>query len=135
MTNKTKGKVIKASAVGLDVVPVAIATLCQFPIWIQRDSRSTVSGLFVLMMCLAYVQFYKQLKQLFKSPSAWLMWTIAFVVMIVLRNIIDEMLPVCFVGLVCNTCGEFLYKYGNAVEERPDKPKEPEKEEAETEET
>lgn len=132
MTNKTKGKVIKASAVGVDVVPVMVATLFQFPIWIQRDARSTVSGVFVLLMILACVPFYKQLRELFKSPSAWLMWGVAFAVMLVLRNIIDEMLPVCLVGLICNTCGEFLYKYGKTVEERPDKPKETE---AETEKT
>ena len=123
MQNKTKGKIIKASAVGLDVVPVAIATLVQFPIWINRDAKSTVSGMFVLTMCLACIPFYKQIKEWFKSPSAWLMWTIVFVAMVVLRNIIDEMLPVCFVGLICNTAGEFIYQYGKLVETRPDKPK------------
>lgn len=123
MTNKKKGKLIKATAVGVDVVPVAIAILCMFPIWVHRDSNSTISGLFCFMMVLACVPFYRQLRQLFKSPAAWLMWTIAFVILIVLKNIIDEMIPVCLVGLICNTIGEFIYKYGAIVEEREDKPK------------
>ena len=43
MTNKKKGRLIKAAAVGIDVVPVAIAILCMFPIWVHRDSSGSSS--------------------------------------------------------------------------------------------
>lgn len=124
MKNQTKGNVIMASAVCIDVIPALIATLVQFPIWTQRSAKSTVSGLFVVMAFMACVPFYKQIKEYFKSPSAWVMWTIVLVVFIALRHIIDEMIPVCFVGWIANIMGTFVYKYGQKVKEKPDKPKE-----------
>lgn len=126
MKNQTKGKVLMASAVGIDVIPALVATLIQFPIWTQRDAKSTVSGLFVVLAFMACVPFYKQIRDYFKSPSAWVMWTIILVVFIALRHIIDEMIPVCFVGWFSNIIGAFIYAYGKKVKERPDK--EPEKE-------
>ena len=133
MTNKGKGKAIKATAVCVDVIPAAVATLVQFPIWTQRSPQATVSGLFVLMAAMSCMPFWKQLKTYFKSPSSWVMWLIVLVVLIALRHIIDEMVPVCFIGLISNVIGEFVWKYGKHVEEKPDKPKTEPEAEPETE--
>ncbi|MBR2507200.1 MAG: hypothetical protein IKB70_09970 [Bacilli bacterium] len=120
MKNITKGKVLKASAVTLDVAAPLIATITQFPIWVDKSSAATVSGLFLVFAFLSAIPFMKQIKAYLKSPSAWSMWCIFLVLFVALRNIIDQMLVVCFVGLISNACGEGLYKLGEIVQAKPD---------------
>ena len=121
MKNTTKGKIIKASALCLDVAAPLIATCTQFPIWVDKSSAATVSGLFLVFAFLSAIPFMKQIKAYLKSPSAWSMWCIFFVLFIALRNIIDEMVIVCVVGFVANVCGAGLHKIGENVEQKPDK--------------
>ena len=120
MKNITKGKVLKASAVTLDVAAPLIATITQFPIWVDKSSAATVSGLFLVFAFLSAIPFMKQIKAYLKSPLAWSMWCIFLVLFVALRNIIDQMLVVCFVGLISNACGEGLYKLGEIVQAKPD---------------
>lgn len=122
MKNVTKGKIIKASAVAIDVAVPFAATLTQFPIWIDRSSSATVSGLFLIFAFLSAIPFINQIKAFLKSPSVWVMWIVLLILFIALRNIIDEMLVVCFAGSVSGVVGAVLYKIGGAVGEKPDEP-------------
>lgn len=115
MTNATKGKVIKGAAVTLDVAAPLIATMSQFPIWVERSSEATVSGLFLMFAILSVLPFLKVIKEYFKSPSVWMVWIIVFSIFIVLRNIIDEMILVSFVGMLANILGAGIYKIGKKV--------------------
>jgi hypothetical protein len=115
MTNATKGKVIKGAAVTLDVAAPLIATLSQFPVWVERSSDATVSGLFLIFALLSILPFLKAIKEYFKSPSVWVIWIICFVFFVVMRNIIDEMLIVSFIGAVANIVGAGIYKVGKKV--------------------
>lgn len=123
MTNKTKGKIFKISAVGLDVIAPLTATITQFPIWVEKSSAATVSGLFLVFAFLSAIPFIKQIKAYLKSPSAWSMWCIFLVLFVALRNIIDQMLIICFVGVISNVCGAGLYKAGEIVEQKVDETK------------
>ncbi len=124
MKNKTKGKIIKATALVLDVGSPLVATMTQFPVWIQHSSESTISGVFLLFTMLSAIPFMKQIKEWVKSPSAWVMWCIMLVVFILLRNIIDQMVIICFVGAVANILGSGIYKFGIHIEGKEDKLKE-----------
>jgi hypothetical protein len=44
-----------------------------------------------------------------------MIWAILFVSFIALRNIIDEMVIICFVGLISNIAGAFIYKAGEKI--------------------
>ena len=125
MTNKTKGNTLKISAVCLDVIAPLTATITQFPIWVEKSSAATVSGLFLVFAFLSAIPFMKQIKAYLKSPSAWSMWCIFLVLFVALRNIIDQMLIVCLVGLISNACGTGLYKAGEIIEQKPDVEKTP----------
>lgn len=118
MTNKTKGKIIKAGAVTLDVAVPLIAILTQFPVWVEKSSEATVSGLFLLLAVVSCIPFWKQLKEYFKSPSIWVVWIILLVVFICLRNIIDQMVIVCFFGTIANVIGAGVYKLGSIIENK-----------------
>ena len=115
MKKSTLGKVVKWSAIGVDVACPLIATISQFPIWIHRSSEATVSGTFLLFALLSMLPFAKQIATYMKSPSAWVVWGILFALFIALRNIIDEMVIVCFVGLLSNIVGTFVYKLGEKI--------------------
>ncbi len=120
MKNATKGKLIKAGAIGLDVAAPLITTLSMFPIWVERSSEATVSGLFLVFAFLSCIPFAKWLLAYFKSPDAWVMWCIVFVLLSVLSNIIKEMLVVAGVGALANVTGAVIYKIGDVVSAKPD---------------
>lgn len=120
MKNATKGKILKATALTIDVSVPLIAALTQFPVWIDRSSEATMSGVFLLLALLSCVPFLRQIKEFMKSPSAPIIWTVLFVLFIVLRNIIDQMVIVCFFGMIANFLGSGLYKLGGYIGEKPD---------------
>lgn len=120
MKNATKGNIIKVCAVTVDVAAPLAATLTQFPLWVEQSSAATMSGLFLIFAFLSCLPFIKQIKAFFKSPSVWVLWIVLFVLFVVLRNIINEMIVVCFVGMLANIAGAGIYKLGNYVGGKPD---------------
>lgn len=124
MTNRTKGAIIKGCAITLDVVAPLVATLTQFPLWIEKSADATMSGLCLFFVILSCLPFLKQIRELFKSPSAWLMFTILFAFLVMMRNIIDQMIVVTFIGMVANIAGAGIYTLGKNISEREDKNKE-----------
>ena len=121
MKNATKGKVIKAVAVIIDVLGPFIATLTQFPVWIDKSAEATMSGLFVVFAALSVIPLLRQIKAFIKSPSVWVIWVVLFVFFIALQSIISEMLVVCFWGMVANIVGAGVYKLGEYIGSHPDK--------------
>lgn len=113
-----KSTIIKAVAIAVDVGFPLCATLSQFPVWIDRSAAATVSGLAVVFACLSVIPFLRQIKEFFKSPSAWVMWGILFLIFFALRSIIDEMVLICFFGFIGNVIGEFIYKYGEKIKNK-----------------
>lgn len=116
ISNRTKGKITKAAALTLDVGAPLIATLSQFPAWVERSAGSTMSGLFVVFALLSAIPLFKYVKDIFKSPSAPLLWCIGLALLLALRNIVDEMIIVCFVGAVSNVAGTAIYKIGEGLD-------------------
>lgn len=120
MTKKTKGRVLKTSAVVLDVAAPLGATIAQFPIWIEDSARATVSGLFLVFAFLCCIPFYKVIFSWLKSPSIPILWTVIFVLLYALAQIINQMLVVAVVGIISNMIGSFIYKYGEKIGEEDD---------------
>lgn len=121
MKNVTKGRIIKGSALCIDVgVPLA-ATISRFPIWVEESAEASMSGLFLVFAFLSCLPFLKQIREYFKSPSAWVVWVILFALFVSLRNIIDQMVVVCFAGAVANVIGAFIYHIGTGIGNKPDK--------------
>ncbi len=119
MTNRTKGKLIKALAVTTDVSVPLVATLTQFSVWIDRSPEATMSGLFLIFAFVSCLPFLKQIKTYFRSPSVWVVWIVLLVLSVCLRNIIEEMVLVCFFGAVANVIGAGIYKIGSSIENKP----------------
>ena len=120
MKNATKGKIIKGAAIAIDVAVPLVATLTQFPIWVEKSSEATVSGLFLVFAVLAVIPLFKQIKEFMKSPSVWILWCVLFVLFVVLQNIIAEMVKICFAGMIANIIGAGIYKLGAYIGSKED---------------
>ena len=118
MKKATIGKIIKGGAVTLDVAAPLTATITHFPVWVERSSEATVSGMFLLLTLISVIPFLKQIREYFKSPDAWVIWCVLFVFFLILQNIVQEMLIVTFVGLIANLIGKGVYKIGEYIGSR-----------------
>jgi hypothetical protein len=93
------------------IIPPVTATLCQFPLWVEKSSESTVSGLCLLFLFLGCIPFLKSIKQWLKNPSVCVMWIIFAVLMVLLVNIIEQMIIISVVGAIGNIIGAVLFYF------------------------
>ena len=105
-----KRRLLKGSALVLDVGAPVIATLTQFPIWVERSAESTVSGIVVFLALLSAIPLFRYFKGKLHTPSVPIMWGLAFAFLSGLNAIISEMILITFVGLISNCVGWVLYK-------------------------
>ena len=110
-----KAKAIKALAIAIDVGVPLLVTLTQFPVWISRSAKATVSGLAVFFIIISIIPLIRIVRKHIKTPAIWMIWGIMFLLFNSLRTIIDEMVIICFFGFLSNFAGEILYKYGEKI--------------------
>lgn len=108
--NPTKQLLFNALGIIVSVIPVTVAIFSYFPLWMARKDASVLSGISLLLICLAIVPLFKYLKQLWHSPSAPIMWFISFVIFLMLSKIADEMTVISFVGFTTNLIGMLFFK-------------------------
>lgn len=121
MTDKTKGKLLCGTGVGMSVgVPLA-ATVSQFPIWVEHSADATVSGIFVVLALLSAIPLIRWFRSKHKAPSSEMLWTLGFVILYALNSIIEQMILISFFGALANWIGAIFYKLGVSVSEREQK--------------
>ena len=106
--------ILTALALAVSIVPPLVATVKQFPVWIERSAEATISGTVCFLIFLCMIPLYKQILALLKTPSAPLMWTILALFMYLMKAIADEMFIVCTVGAISNIAGWALFKWRDA---------------------
>lgn len=116
MTAITKSRLLKASGLAIDVAAPLITTLTQFPLWIEKSTAATISGLFLVFALLSVIPLFKWLKEKFSTPSIKLVWTVIFVVIYALRSIVDQMLIIACVGMISAYVGDIVYALGDKYE-------------------
>ena len=103
-------KLMKVSAMVINVLPPVVAALMCFPIWLEQGSTKTVSGICLIVSALCILPFIRQIKEYFKSPSVIVLWLVIAIAMTLMRNIINEMMIVSYVALISNCIGALVYK-------------------------
>lgn len=121
MSNRTKGTLIKGSSIAISVAVPFAATCTQFPIWIKSSAAATVSGLFVVFALLSSIPLLRWMKRKNKAPSGEIIWTIIFVMLYAVNEIINQMILISFFGMLANWIGVILYNVGEKVAEREEK--------------
>ena len=114
MSNTVKGRILHISALVVDIVPPLVATLTQFPVWVEHSSEATISGIVLLLAFICCLPFIKQIIAYFKSPSIPVVWAIIYIALVMLQSIINQMVIVSFIGLIANVIGAALYKWGDS---------------------
>lgn len=114
-----KRRILRALALLIDVGAPFIATLTQFPIWVDRSAESTVSGLFLMFSLLSAVPLFKYFRGKLRTPSAPLMWGLAFAFLLGINAIIEEMIQITFVGVISNSVGWILFKLAGKEHPKP----------------
>ena len=116
--SQAKRLLFNALGIAVSVIPVSVAIFSYFPLWISRNDASLLSGISLLLICLAIVPLFKYLKQFWHSPSAPLMWFLAFILFFLLSRIASEMTVISFVGFVSNLVGSVCFRISKRYDGR-----------------
>lgn len=91
-------------------VPVFSTIILYFPVWKEKGGAATLSGFTLLLLLMALVPFFSTIKNMLRTPAAYTMWLIAFLIFLLLSKIADEMTVISFVGFISNLVGAFFFK-------------------------
>ena len=120
MNKKTKYIILTSVAFLVSVVPPVIATLMQFPVWVETSSEATISGVAVMLMFISCLPFYKAIINYFKSPSAPVVWLCICAFMYVMKSIAEQMFIVSCVGAVSNLMGMVCFRLRDKFKDKGD---------------
>ena len=117
--NKYTIKSIFLRVIGLVlcVIPVSVAILSYFPAWRAEGGEVLLSGATLLLLCMAAVPLYKLISARLRSPAAYTLWFIAFILFFLLSNIAEEMVVISFTGFVGNLLGAIAFKLAGGKHE------------------
>ena len=101
----------------LCVIPVSVAVLSYFPAWRAEGGEVLLSGATLLLLCMAAVPLYKLISARLRSPAAYTLWLIAFILFFLLSNIAEEMVVISFTGFVGNLLGAIAFKLAGGKHE------------------
>ncbi len=110
---------LRVIGVVLCIIPVSVSILCYFPAWRAAGGEVLLSGATLLLLCMAAVPLYKLISAKLRSPAAYTLWLIAFILFFLLSNIAEEMVVISFTGFVGNLLGAIAFKLaGDKTDER-----------------
>ena len=108
--NLTKRILIQALGTAVCVIPVCVAILSYFPLWIRKSDACALSGIALCLILMAMVPFYKQILSILKTPASYTLWLIAFVLFFFLSRIADAVTVIALVGFISNLAGALIFK-------------------------
>lgn len=104
-------KLLKLFALVFCVAPPAAVTLFFFPVWYAENQfEIVIPAAAVLCFCFCAIPLVKWMGSKLKTPSAWMVWVIMFLVLFALEKIIARMVIISFVGALGNIIGAALWK-------------------------
>ena len=123
--NNTAGKrgiILGIIGLILSTVPTVICVLSYFPLWQERGSECVLSGIALLLILLSLVPLIRIIKGKLRTPSAYMIWLMIFMLFASLSRIADQMTVISFVGFLSNLIGSVFFKLskryrGGAYEE------------------
>lgn len=100
------------------IVPVTLATLEHFPVWVGGGTETTVSAFSLILLCLCAIPLRKYITEYFKSPSAWVMWLTIFVLLTLFRNITDSLIEISFIAFPTNFIGAVMFRIAKKAKKK-----------------
>ena len=118
--NEHSPRAVLLSLIGLILctLPVTLAILSYFPIWIERGGAETVSGFVLLLLVLAAIPLLRSIKHRLRSPAAYTVWLIGFLLFFALSKRANEMTVICFVGFIGNLVGALFFRAAKRMQKK-----------------
>lgn len=91
------------------IVPVAVAVLSYFPLWLG-DRAQTLSVLGILLLFAAFLPLRRTVKEKWRTPSAWGVWFFLWIALSLFRAIIDQLITVALIGFPTGLIGAFFFR-------------------------
>ena len=109
MTTRTKCRLLRLLGLSLSVLPPAILTLSYFPLWQRLGAPYIISGGTLLLLILSALPMIRRIKEILRSPSAYVIWLIIFLLFFTLSRIANEMCVISLSGFIGNLVGSLLF--------------------------
>ena len=104
-----------STGLAICIIPVFSTIILYFPVWKEKGGAATLSGFTLLLILLALVPLFSTIKGLLRSPAAYTLWFIAFIIFLLLSKIADEMTVISFVGFISNFIGAFFLRAAKRI--------------------
>ena len=88
MSTRLKGKILCLIALLIDVGAPLAVTIKYFPVWVEKSADATISGMVVFLGLLSAISLLRVVKEKLRSPSAWMVWLLMFLMFIALEPIV-----------------------------------------------
>ena len=124
MKRQILAKSLFVSALLFSTLPPAIASILYFPFWQNRGAGVAISGLAAILLTVSFVPLFKLLKEKFKSPSAYVVWFVIFLIFFILSKVAAEMVVIAFTGFLGNLIGAILFSISKKISEIKESQKE-----------
>lgn len=102
----------------LCILPPAVCVINYFPLWREVGYESCIAGGVALLLALCALPLYKLIAERLKSPSAYLVWLVLFLLFFGMSRIAEQMTVICFVGFVSNLLGAVCFFLAKRIHRR-----------------
>ncbi len=119
--DKMKYSALTALGALLCIAPPAVVTLCYFPLWVEKSSSATLSGLSLILILVSIIPIFRILKEHISSPSAPIIWILVCLFCFAFKSIIEQVLVISFVGAVSSLAGMLAFWARDKGEKKQEK--------------
>jgi len=99
------------------VIPPITATAAYFPLWSERGSEYAISGLALMLVLISAVPLFRAANAILKSPSAWGIWLVIFILFTLLSSIAEQMRMISLIGFIGGLIGSYFFKKNRRIKD------------------
>lgn len=109
-------RLLRIIALAVCIIPPVKVTIGYIPLWLSTETGiegftgMIIPGFAVIVFLFCAIPLFKYIFSKLKTPSAWLIWSVMWVLSELIAKIINEMRVITFVGAICNIVGLILWK-------------------------
>ena len=102
-------RVLHVCGLCLCILPPALATLEQFPIWFS-SGRTALSAIAVLLLLLSAVPLIRLVRTHLRSPSAWMLWLVLWAALAAFRPILAAIESIALIAFPTSLLGALCFR-------------------------
>ena len=100
---------LKGIGYALCIIPPLLATLEHFPLWLSQGKSASFSVISLCLLLFCLLPLRKGIRKWLRSPSAWQIWTILWIVLTFTKPITEGILAIAAVACPTSLLGAILF--------------------------